>query len=106
MGGSRFGSPIDGVNEDFYLRAGSVLGEGAVAAPSPRIQITPACRAHSAIFFARVRCGMSAHRIPGRAKWNVAPWSGFAVAQSRPRCPSMIERLMDSPMPNPSGFVV
>ena len=33
------------------------------------------------------RGGLGAHRVPGRAKWNVAPWSGFAVAQSRPRCP-------------------
>src|SRR5437016_14103162 len=49
---------------------------------------------------------LRAHRIPGRAKWKVAPWPGFAVAQSRPRCPSMIERLMDSPMPKPPGFVV
>ena len=47
-----------------------------------------------------------AHRIPGKANWNVAPWPEFAVAQSRPRCPSTIERLMDRPMPNPPGFVV
>ena len=28
---------------------------------------------------------LGAHRIPGNARWNVAPWSGFDVAQSRPR---------------------
>ena len=49
---------------------------------------------------------LGAHRSAGRAKWKVVPWPGFAVAQSRPPCPSMMERLMDSPMPNPSGFVV
>src|SRR5713226_2110716 len=49
---------------------------------------------------------LRAHRIPGNARWNVAPWSGFAVAQSRPRWLSMIERLIESPMPSPPGFVV
>src|SRR5262249_33295614 len=46
------------------------------------------------------------HFIPGKAKWNVAPCSGFAVAHSRPPCRSMIERLIDKPMPSPSGLVV
>ena len=46
------------------------------------------------------------HRIPGRAKWKVAPWSAFGVAHSRPPCASMIERLIDSPMPMPPGLVV
>ena len=49
---------------------------------------------------------LRAHRIPGSARWKVAPWSGFAVAQSRPRWLSMIERLIESPMPRPPGFVV
>ena len=46
------------------------------------------------------------HGIPGRANWNVAPWSEFVVAHSRPRWLSMIERLIDSPIPSPPGFVV
>jgi len=49
---------------------------------------------------------LGSHRIPGNARWNVAPWAGFAVAQSRPLWLSMIERLIDSPMPSPPGFVV
>src|SRR3989442_3725575 len=34
---------------------------------------------------------LGAHRIPGRAKSNVAPWPGFGVAQSRP--PSVVTRV-------------
>ena len=49
---------------------------------------------------------LRAHRIPGKVRWKVAPWSGLGVAQSRPRWLSMIERLIDSPMPSPPGFVV
>jgi hypothetical protein len=49
---------------------------------------------------------LRAHRIPGNARWKVAPWPGLAVAQSRPRWLSMIERLIESPMPRPSRFVV
>ena len=54
----------------------------------------------------RVHGVLLAHRMPGNARWNVAPWSGFAVAQSRPLWLSTIERLIDSPMPSPPGFVV
>ena len=50
--------------------------------------------------------GPPIHGILGNAKWNVAPWSGFGVAQSRPPCASMIDRLIDRPMPMPLGFVV
>jgi len=49
---------------------------------------------------------LEAHRTAGRAKWKVDPWSAFSVAQSRPPCASMMERLIDSPMPMPSGLVV
>jgi hypothetical protein len=42
----------------------------------------------------------------GNEKWNVAPRPSFTVAQIRPPCDSMIERLIDSPMPLPCGFVV
>src|SRR5882724_532395 len=49
---------------------------------------------------------LGAHRIPGNARWKAAPWLGFAVAQSRPRWLSMIDRLIESPMPSPPGFVV
>jgi hypothetical protein len=45
-------------------------------------------------------------RIRGRAKWKVAPRSALAVAQNLPPCASMIERLIESPMPMPPGFVV
>ncbi len=51
------------------------------------------------------RCLRALHR-PGHATWNVAPWSGLPVAQSRPRWLSMIERLIDSPMPSPPDVVV
>src|SRR5947209_4318641 len=52
-------------------------------------------------------CGdLRTHRVPGNARWKVAPCSGFAVAQSRPLWLSTIERLIDSPMPSPPGFVV
>jgi hypothetical protein len=30
----------------------------------------------------------------------------FELAHNRPRCPSMIERQIDSPIPNPVDFVV
>src|SRR5262249_56739870 len=46
------------------------------------------------------------HRSTGSVNWNVAPCLGFGVAQSRPPWPSMIERLIDSPMPIPPGLVV
>ena len=49
-------------------------------------------------------CGGS--RTPGSATWKVAPWSGLAVAHRRPPWRSTMERLMDSPMPRPPGFVV
>ena len=51
----------------------------------------------------------AAYRQPtaaGSVKENVAPPSTFASAHSRPPCDSMIERLIDSPMPVPCGFVV
>ena len=51
------------------------------------------------------RCLRAHHRL-GHATWNVPPWSGFAVAQSQPRRLSMIERVIDRPMPSPPGFVV
>src|SRR6478672_7843361 len=44
--------------------------------------------------------------IAGSLNWKVAPWCGLRLAHSLPQCPSMIERLMESPMPVPSGFVV
>lgn len=44
---------------------------------------------------------MKPQPIPGNASMNVAPWSGFAVAQSRPRWLSMIERLIERPMIRP-----
>ena len=49
---------------------------------------------------------LEAHRISGSAKRNVAPWFTFAVAHSRPLCASMIERLIERPIPSPPGFVV
>src|ERR1700722_1654545 len=56
-------------------------------------------------------CGFGEHyalalAVRGRVKWNVAPQLAFAVAHSRPPCASTIERLMDSPSPIPSLFVV
>jgi hypothetical protein len=45
-------------------------------------------------------------RTPGSATWKVAPWSAFGVAQRRPPCPSMMERLIDNLMPRPPGVVV
>ena len=51
------------------------------------------------------RC-LRAHHRPGHATLNVAPWSGLAVAQSRLRWLSMIERPIDSPMPSPPDVVV
>jgi len=41
-----------------------------------------------------------------RVNWKVAPRPALAVAHSRPPCDSMMERLIDSPMPVPSGLVV
>jgi len=49
---------------------------------------------------------LRAHHRPGHATLNVAPWSGLAVAQSRLRWLSMIERPIDSPMPSPPDVVV
>src|SRR5207302_10458723 len=45
-------------------------------------------------------------RRVGKAKAKVAPCVVFGVAHSRPPCPSMMERLIDRPMPMPSGLVV
>jgi hypothetical protein len=42
----------------------------------------------------------------GRARWNVAPCSAFAVAHRRPPWRSTIERLIDRPIPRPPGLVV
>jgi hypothetical protein len=47
---------------------------------------------------------LHAQRIPSKTRWNVAPWSGSVLAQSRPRWRSMIERLIDSHMPSPSAY--
>jgi hypothetical protein len=48
----------------------------------------------------------SGYRIPGSAKWNVAPYPSFGVAHSRPPWASTIERQIDNPIPMPAGFVV
>src|SRR2546425_5708006 len=37
----------------------------------------------------------------GRTNWNVAPWPAFGVAHNRPPCASMIDRLIESPIPRP-----
>ena len=42
----------------------------------------------------------------GKARWKVAPWPGFEVAHSRPPWLSPIDRLIESPIPSPPGFVV
>src|SRR5580693_4017737 len=42
----------------------------------------------------------------GKVKWKVAPRPELALAHKRPPCDSTIERLIESPIPVPSGFVV
>src|SRR5262249_62159221 len=42
----------------------------------------------------------------GSENWTIAPCGSLGAAQSRPPCASMIERLIDSPMPMPPGLVV
>lgn len=42
----------------------------------------------------------------GIAKEKVAPGPSFGSAHKRPLCLSIMERLMDNPMPIPSLFVV
>src|SRR6266446_2606521 len=42
----------------------------------------------------------------GRVKWKVAPRVGLLATQMTPPWASMIDRLMESPMPRPAGFVV
>src|ERR1700681_3773110 len=42
----------------------------------------------------------------GRVKRNVAPRPGLAAAHKRPPCDSTMERLIDNPIPLPSGLVV
>ena len=55
-------------------------------------------------------CGIDIHAsaadLPGKLKWNVAPGPVLFVAQRCPPCDSTMERLIASPMPAPSGFVV
>jgi hypothetical protein len=97
-------SAVSGMNFSRSQKSSVVLrwtrcSESAARAPSSHSRCSPPVRT-------RALSSESAQRIPGKATWNVAPWSGFGVAQSRPRWLSMIERLIDSPMPNPPGFVV
>src|SRR5580693_2661329 len=42
----------------------------------------------------------------GSVNWKVAPRPELALAHKRPPCDSMIDRLIESPIPVPSGFVV
>src|SRR5438309_6308442 len=42
----------------------------------------------------------------GRTNWNVAPAPALREAHKRPRWASMIDRLIESPMPIPPGLVV
>src|SRR5436190_12782564 len=42
----------------------------------------------------------------GTMNWNVAPTVAFEVAHKCPPCASMADRLIDSPIPRPSGFIV
>src|SRR5882724_1174827 len=55
-------------------------------------------------------CGPSAYDGAGfgagRTNWKVSPGPSLTVTQSRPPCASMIDRLMERPMPNPFAFVV
>src|ERR1043165_9065714 len=44
--------------------------------------------------------------LVGKVNWKTAPRGEFAVAQRRPPCASIIVRLIASPIPMPSGFVV
>jgi hypothetical protein len=44
--------------------------------------------------------------LTGTVNWNVAPDPAFEVAHRRPPRASLIERLIDSPMPIPSVLVV
>src|SRR6266545_6149257 len=52
----------------------------------------------------------SGHSTPAPASGNVkptrAPWRVAVLAHKEPPCASMIERLIASPTPIPSGFVV
>lgn len=43
---------------------------------------------------------------PGRVNWKVVPRSELAVADRRPPCDSMIDRLIESPIPVPCVLVV
>ncbi len=42
----------------------------------------------------------------GNVNWKVAPRSVLALAHNRPSWEAMIRRLIDNPMPVPSGLVV
>src|SRR4029450_11292862 len=42
----------------------------------------------------------------GTVNSTTAPWGTLAVAHTRPPCASIIERLIASPSPSPSGLVV
>src|SRR5882724_10818329 len=44
--------------------------------------------------------------IVGSANWKTAPRGSFGIARNRPPWAATIERLMDSPIPIPSGLVV
>src|ERR1700687_6481248 len=44
--------------------------------------------------------------LVGRVKQKLAPRGRLSAAHKRPPCDSRMERLMDSPMPVPSGLVV
>jgi hypothetical protein len=57
------------------------------------------------------RGGSCGYELPpsarsGSANAKTAPRGMLALAQSRPPCASMIDRLMASPMPKPCGLVV
>jgi len=47
-----------------------------------------------------------ASALVGRVKWKLAPRGELSAAHKRPPCDSTMERLIDSPMPVPWGFVV
>ena len=73
-----------------------------LAKPHPRLYSFQRFAPHLLLFAIAICYPGSA----GRLIRNVAPEPLFGSAHNRPPCSSIIERLMASPMPKPSGLVV
>ncbi len=76
--------------------------------PKSRASFAQTGISKAAVRFCSLLVGYRAYHgagsLTGNEKRNTVPCGAFAAAERRPPCASMIERLIDKPMPSPSAL--